>query len=300
MVGVTLVEIREHIASLASDGGEYYVVCGRTGDRPVPATGKRFDTRSTAQSAARATEQYRTALRRYDPQLPYYDLIVCQEAERAIGTGRSRQLPNSKHRRLDGRPPQPARRRLVEFCHRVAAVVFETLSDAGYSALETAVMDAYFELAETVADPDDLCLCLLESMSAELDERLTPADQSAVLTGAAARMSPTEPGEDPIEETLALLESRGLLGSYTRSPWSVDLDDGARSLRVELSEYALSPHRGRLPVLPLVLDLSRRQFDWPPSSLRALDIGDGWRVTLTLSPEREPNGLVSAPIRSTM
>jgi hypothetical protein len=298
MVGVTLVEIREHIESIASDNGEYYVVCGRTGDRPVPAAGQRFDTRSTAESAARATEQYRTSLRRYDPRLPYYDLIVCQEPETAIGVGRSRPARSPVHRRTDGETPQPERRQLVEFCHRVAAATFEALSDAGHSAVETAIMDAYFELAETVANPNDLCLCLLESMSGELDARLSPADQSAVLAGAAGRMRPPDSTDDPVDGTFALLEERGLLSSYTRSPWSVDLDGGRRSLRVELSEYALSPHRGRLPILPIVLDLTRRQFDWRPSSFTATDVAGGWRVTLTLSREREPDGLVSAPIRS--
>jgi hypothetical protein len=288
MVGVTLVEIRDHIESLASRGGDYYVVCGRTGDRPVPAVGKRFDTRSTAQSAARATEQYRTALRRYDPHLPYYDLIVCQDAGRASTT--------------PCRPPTgdpvPARRRLVEFCHRVAAAVFETLSDAGYPTVETAIMDAYFELAETLADPNDLCLCLLESMSGELHAGLSPADQSAVLAGAAARLGPADTADETVEETFTLLENRGLVTSYTRSAWSVDLDSGSRSVSVEMSNYALSPHRGRLPVLPIVLDLTRRQFDWELSSVRAVGAAGEWRVTFRPSRGETPDGLASAPIRS--
>ena len=85
MVGPTLVDIREHVETLASDDGDYYIVCGRTGDRPVPAAGLRFDERGTARSAARATEQYRAALRRYDPKVPRYDVIVCQRYERAEG-----------------------------------------------------------------------------------------------------------------------------------------------------------------------------------------------------------------------
>jgi len=43
--------------------------CGRAGDRPLPAAGNRFPDRATARAAARATEQYRSALRRYDPQV---------------------------------------------------------------------------------------------------------------------------------------------------------------------------------------------------------------------------------------
>ena len=38
MIGTTLTEIRDHIESLASDDGEYYLVCARYGDRPVPAS----------------------------------------------------------------------------------------------------------------------------------------------------------------------------------------------------------------------------------------------------------------------
>jgi hypothetical protein len=69
---------------------------------------------------------------------------------------------------------------------------------------------------------------------------------------------------------------------------------------VRLSEYALSPRNGRLPVLPVVLDLHRRQLDWPPSALDVVGAEDGndWRVTLVLANEVEPTELASVPIRS--
>jgi hypothetical protein len=89
-----------------------------------------------------------------------------------------------------------------------------------------------------------------------------------------------------------------VLGSYTRSPWSVDLDDGTRSVVIRLSEYAFSPRHDRLPVLPIVLELHRHQPDWLPSSLEAVDVGDEWRLTLVQAREIEPFGLVSAPITS--
>jgi len=79
VIGTTLLEIGDHIESLASETGEYSLVCARYGDRPVPAAGLRFESRAVARAAARATEQYRDALRRYDPRLPYYDVIVRQE-----------------------------------------------------------------------------------------------------------------------------------------------------------------------------------------------------------------------------
>lgn len=79
MIGTTLTDIRERLEGLAGEGGEYVLVCARYGERPVPAADLRFDSRSDARTAARATERYRAALRRYDPQLPRYDVIVCQE-----------------------------------------------------------------------------------------------------------------------------------------------------------------------------------------------------------------------------
>ena len=73
-----LTGIRDRIKALASADGRYYVACARTGDRPVPAAGHRFPDRATARAAARLTGRYRAMLRRYDPQVPPYDLIVCQ------------------------------------------------------------------------------------------------------------------------------------------------------------------------------------------------------------------------------
>jgi hypothetical protein len=305
MIGTTLGDIRDHIEALANEDGEYSLVCGRYGDRPVPAVGLRFDSRSTARAAAQATEQYRAALRRYDPRLPHYD-VIAQQAKRShgvTGSGHCLSKTDADHQspsdsRLTTEPQAPERRELVEFCHRVAATVFEALSEQGYEALETAVMDAYFEFAETVADPDDLCLCLLESMATELATHLGPAEQADVLSGAVARLAPLAPVEHPVTATFTRLQQLGVLGNYTRAPWSIALDDGTRSVVVRLSEYALSPQRGRLPVLPVVLDLYRRDPDWPPSVARVVDDGDGWHITLVLAREADPEGLASVPIQS--
>jgi hypothetical protein len=84
MAPPTLIDIREHIEDLASDAGRYYVVCARTGDRPVPAAGHRFPDRAAARAAARATERYRAALRRYDPRTPRHDLVVRRDARRGV------------------------------------------------------------------------------------------------------------------------------------------------------------------------------------------------------------------------
>ena len=78
MTEVELCPLRRRIEALASERGEYYLVCSRYGDRPVPADGCRFESCAVARRAARLTEEYRSALRRYDPALPEYDIVVRQ------------------------------------------------------------------------------------------------------------------------------------------------------------------------------------------------------------------------------
>ncbi|SFR65279.1 DUF7551 domain-containing protein [Halogeometricum limi] len=300
MVGTTLAEIRQHVESLASPDGPYVVHCGRTGERPIPTAGNRFESRTLAERAASAAGQYRAALRRYDPRLPHYDLVVSRDVEPRGSDGReSSDSDRDRHpgpgvgTELEERSQHSP---LVEFCHRVAAAVFETLCDSGHRDVETAVMDVYFELAETVDDPDTLCLCLLESMAVELDQRLTPVEQAALFTEAATRLSPTESVGDPVSTALATLEERGLLSGYSCSPSLVDLDDGTRAVDVRLTNYALSPRNGRLPVFPLVLGVYRHESEWPLSSLRAVAVADGWELTLVHSRDSDPTDLASVPI----
>lgn len=299
MVGPTLIDIREHIEDLATDDGRYYVVCGRTGDRPVPAVGNRFPDRATARAAARATEQYRSALRRYDPQVPYYDLVVCEEV-----TGGARPHPDESttgpgpDRLTDPivtDSPTADRRDLVEFCHRVAGAVFETLSEAGYDDVETAVMDAYFDLAETVGDHDELCLCLLESMAAELDDRLGPAAQADVLADAAARLESPAGDAEPFEATFLALARRGFIESYSHSPFPAESDTPA-DVVVQISGYALSARHGRLPVLPLTLELCRQHPGRPPQSVQVKAVDGCWQLTFGHAEATDPDGLVNAPI----
>ncbi|EMA46415.1 hypothetical protein C448_06528 [Halococcus morrhuae DSM 1307] len=299
MIGTTLGDIRDHIESLASDDGEYTLVCSRYGDRPVPAAELRFPNRATARAAAQAAEQYRAALRRYDPRLPYHDVIVQQNAPRYDGGGPSDRRSSDRSNRVE---PDIAgrieRHELVEFCHRTAAAVFETLSEAGYDAVETAVMDRYFDLAESISEPDDLCLCLLEGMAVELDTRLDPTAQRDVLSAAARRLSSPIRSTDgePVAATLAYLRDRGVLRGSARSSGAIEPDDGVRSVVVELSEYALTPHDGRLPTLPLVVELSRRRSEWLPAPVRVEAIDDGWRIRFAPARETDPIGVVGAPI----
>lgn len=306
MVGTTLVEIRTHIEGLASDDGAYIVRCGRTGEQPVPVSGLRFDSRTSAHNAARATAQYRAALRRYDPQVPYYDLIVCENTCEmgSAAESEAHSVPTSWEPSTEScldpiaDRGEPKQRALVEFCRSTAAAVFEALSDDGYDDTETAIVDAYFDHAESISDPDDLCLHLLESMAMELDSQLHPEEQAAVLESAASRQSPPETTDRPVAATLSVLEESGLLGGYSQSPWSVAVQDGTRSIVAQLSAYALSPQDGRLPVLPIALELYRHQAEWQALSFRVGDVGDGWQLTLTMATEATPSGLVSARIES--
>jgi hypothetical protein len=301
MVGPTLIDIREHIDGLGTKDGQYYVRCGRTGDRPVPAAGTRFPDRVTARAAARATELYRSALRRYDPQLPYYDLIVCEAPSRSVTAagdehGSGAELSESLEEPAIAAGSTPERRDLVEFCHRVAGAVFETLSESGYDAVERAVMDAYFELAETVGDPDELCLCLLESMATEVDARLGATEQADLLADAAARLEPAELVSDPVDGTLAALRKRGLIEGYARSSASIASDGTTDTAVVRLSGYALSAREGRLPVLPVTVELCRQRASRPPASVHVAAVGDDWRLTVRQTTADGQAGLVNAPI----
>ena len=89
----TLTGIRDRIEALASADGRYHVACARTGDRPVPAAGYRFPDRAAARTAAHLTGRHRATLRRYDPQVPPYDLTVCQRPGAVINACRANRQP---------------------------------------------------------------------------------------------------------------------------------------------------------------------------------------------------------------
>ena len=78
------------LEELAVSGGEYLVVCARTGTSPVPVAGKRFPDHETAVEAARVAAAYRTALRGYDDRAPVYDLVVRREPPGAVDSRRQR------------------------------------------------------------------------------------------------------------------------------------------------------------------------------------------------------------------
>ncbi|ELZ59351.1 MULTISPECIES: DUF7551 domain-containing protein [Halorubrum] len=368
MIGTTLLDIADHIESLAAADGEFSLVCARYGDRPVPAAGLRFDSRETARAAARATEQYRDALRRYDPRLPFYDVVVRQEfagpeppstderaddarrfapplgdratdelsdrvvdgaaggSRRGDRDGRGSPLPRSA-----GDSPERGRHRdRVEFCHAAAAATFEALSAGGHDRAESAVMDAYFALAERRSDPDDLCLCLLEAMATALERHLDPETQAAVLSAAADRLSdpeqspaadrpssdpdlsassaadPSEPS-DPVTAAFDRLAAVGLVDGYER----VVPEERSPELRssasdggtVRVSGYALSPTDGRLPTLPVALAVTRRDPRGRPAGVALLaagseETGPDWRFRVAHDDPVRDGGPVTAPIPS--
>lgn len=93
MYRLPLVAFRSRIENLASDGGEYCVICGRTGERPVPVAGRSFPDRETASTAAKIASAYRAVLSAYDPRAPVYDFIVCETGGRGASSARPRERP---------------------------------------------------------------------------------------------------------------------------------------------------------------------------------------------------------------
>lgn len=300
MVGTTLAEIRDHIEALASETGEYYLVCARYGDQPVPSAGLRFESRVTARAAAQATEHYRTALRRYDSQLPYYDVIICQESNQSHNPdalNRTTQRSDETSRTAESPNPGSHQGSLIDFCHTVAGAVFETVAESDHTTVEQAIMDTYLTEAETIDSPDELCLCLLESMATELDQRLTPTEQARLLVAAAARLPKLDPTEDPLDAALSHVCSVALATEYSVSPCVIDLDHNRRSWDVSLAGYALDRTTDRFTTLPLVLDLLRRRPDPALAISHVRHDGDAsapstWCFRLTATPDTDPRGLV--------
>lgn len=301
MVGTTLREIRTSIEQLASDEGDYYVVCGRSGERPVPVASTRFPTREAATEAARATEQYRAALRRYDPQVPFYDPIVCEGTPDSSPAAASERDGSADRSRSDGRHPQP----LIGFCHDVSGAVFEALSERDHPTVESAIMETYLTAAEAVTDPNALCLVLLERMAAELQEQLAADERAAVLRAAAANLSPVASTTDPVEESLEHLHSLSLVSEYgvLRRPIESTRDAGGHAWVVYLRGYAMECRDRRLPTLPIGIDVLRRARAGAARTAQRAGVSfgvsdatalgdDDWRLLVTTDASAEGLGLV--------
>lgn len=297
-----LADLRAHIESLASDTGEFTLVCGRYGEQPVPAAGLRFPTRVVTRSAAAATAQYRERLRDYDPSVPQYDIVICQ--------GHPTVSPRSTESGVAPAPPFPAAavnaervaEPLVTFCHRVAAAVFGALANHGHEGIETAVMEAYSEHAAADPSADDLCLRLLERMSAMVSARLPPDKQAALLDSAADRLDSVAatqacpPGD--VDAVFDRLDASHDIAEFRDTAWDQCRRTGVRTLRVEVSAYAFTPLDGRLPTFPVVIALYESALDWRPVAVAVRAAGDGWQFRIAPVGEATPAGLASAPVDS--
>lgn len=281
MIGRTLTGIRAELESLADPDGDYYVQCGRTGERPVPVDDRRFPDRATAVEAVRVAHAYRATLRRYDPRAPWYDFVVC-EATTDPNAGREWTLPPSAGAGTDDD------RTTVAYCHDVAGAVFEALSASDHDPVERAVMDAYLRSAESAPDRDRLCLELLATMAAELQARLPAHARADALQQATTHLPAVEGTENPVRDALEHLRSMGLLADY-----ALGNERGNRPESVLLRGYELSPFDGRLPTLPLSLETTRRAVGRPPVVTGATRTDDGWRVSLSPVP-RCPDSVCTA------
>ncbi|MFW5964914.1 MAG: DUF7551 domain-containing protein [Natronomonas sp.] len=299
MIGTTLGDIRDHIESLASEDGRYYVACARTGCRPVPADELAFDSRASARAAAQATEQYRSALRRYDPHVSYRDIIVREELPgwdasdgRPHGSDRTRDLPPA--------PLDRERTDAIEFCHTVAGVVFEAIAGSPHVDLQDAIMDTYLDAAEAVESPDELCLRLLESIATELDERLASDEQASVLREAAANLPRDDGGvlaPEPLAATLESLAAVGLVDDYRIERCSAAASGESRSWTVRIEGYSLDGTPGRVVTLPLVVHLFDRLATRSVTISGAERVaGSGsWRLAIETNTTGRVGGLVCVP-----
>jgi hypothetical protein len=174
--------------------------------------------------------------------------------------------------------------------------VFETLSNMGYEKVERAVMDAYFEAAETIPSRDTLCLRLLEQMAIELDARLSNTQQASVLVQASSQLPAPSAQDSALTAAFDRLEAIGLLDSYSTSPWIVDPVGGERQCHVSVTDYALTPVDTIIPTLPISIDLLRRQPDTTLDVSAVARINaETWQFTLTADSDAEPAGLTTVP-----
>ena len=98
----TIRQARERIEAVAVDHGDFGVACKDTGCSPAPVTDVTFETFEAAELACLSARAYRSALRRLDPSLPEYDLVVCTTDEGAVEQVSVRK--QTKGRRENGLP----------------------------------------------------------------------------------------------------------------------------------------------------------------------------------------------------
>ncbi|WP_411962974.1 hypothetical protein [Haloferax sp. YSMS24] len=300
MVGGTLRDIRAEIRSLSCPDGNYEVVCGRSGIAPSVVAGLTFPDRTTAGDAAELACTYHDALRRYDPSIPFDDPLVHEVSPTTIP-------PLAM-------PPDNPQTRFSLFCHDVSGAVFESLSALGHRDVESAAMETYLTLAEVVGDESDYCLTMVWSLMSEMDVRLPPAEQTAVVERAAEMFAPIET-PNPVDATLRYLESVDFLDSYSARALSdegrnrgddartiedtgaTEADSGHPYWEFTFGGYALAERTGRIPTLPIAVDLLRRT---PARSVQFVDgealAENRWRLRVQFCETGPSDGLVSVDV----
>ncbi|MFB6270921.1 MAG: hypothetical protein ABEH83_13325 [Halobacterium sp.] len=248
-MGDDLRSMREQLHALAADDGRFYVACARTGERPFPVGGLRFDDRETAARAADLARTYRSTLERYDPRAPQYDLVVHEQTAPV---------------------PETEAPSLPDACHDVTGAVFEALSAAGHRDAERTVLDAYFAAAEATTDLDDLCVVLLRCTAVTLGDELAPAEQAAVLRDAAGRADVASDAES-VSGALATVAGADLASAVaeTTDGWRFQPTVRVRDAAVTLPAAAavLSVRPDATPVFDRAGDQVRARLDGGPEGL---------------------------------
>ncbi|KAB1196717.1 MULTISPECIES: hypothetical protein [Haloferax] len=305
MVGGTLRDIRAEIQSLSCPDGDYEVVCGRSGIAPSAVAGLAFPDRLAAGEAADLAGTYRATLRRYDPSIPFDDPLVHEVSPTPIPPLAT--TPEDKHTRY------------TLFCHDIAGAVFESLSALGHREVESAAMETYLTLAEVVGDESDFCLTMVWSLMSEMDVRLSVAEQTAIVEHTAELFAPVRT-PNPVGATLRLLESVGFLEGYSVRPVPTgeredvndDRDrttgerdepgverggDERRCWELTFGEYALAERTGRIPTLPIAIDLLRRVRSQSVQFVEGEALSDSrWRLCLETCQTGSSDGLVSVEV----
>jgi hypothetical protein len=268
MVGHTLVDIRTRLEELSVAVGPYRVVSAKTGTSPVPVSGMQFPTRGAAAEAASVATAYRAALRRYDPAVRVQDLIVCDHGLEPA----DERLPTED---------------LPEYCHAITATLLETLSRHD-DRVQRAVMDRYLAAAERTPNRDRLSLVLVESLATAIATHLTNRQQYDLLRAAATQLPQSDGTGVPLRDTLSTLEESSLLRSSEILPAPGGAD------RVALQGYRLTGENGECIVLPVAVELLRRQSSIPQFG-DARRTGNGWELTLSADCDSPESGLAVVP-----
>jgi hypothetical protein len=98
----TLQHLRAQLEERAVADGDFRVACKDTGISPEPVAEALFDSYEDAEWASRTASRYRATLRRLDPAVPSYDLVVSERECGSMECATVRELTDQ--RRANGLP----------------------------------------------------------------------------------------------------------------------------------------------------------------------------------------------------